>query len=201
MSEHQPPNSLSRREALKIIAGSVGVAIGCPTAKAAAGCGTMQNPATESVATPSPYSPKLFNSEQMQTLDALSEMIIPQDEHSAGAHAARVNEYMDEVMFGSSDEQKLLWQEGLAALDRMAELEHGKRFRGCSAEQQHSLVERISEHEDHPTTLEERFFVAVKKSSVAGYYTSEIGIHQELEYQGNDVLRDFEGCKHEGHKS
>lgn len=201
MSEHQPPNSLSRRDALKIIAGSVGVAIGCPAAKAAVGYATLQDTATESAATRSPYAPKLFNSEQMQTLDALSETIIPQDEHSAGAHAARVNEYMDEVMFGSTNEQKLLWQEGLAALDRMAELEHGKSFRDCSAEQQRGLVERISEHENHATTLEERFFVAVKKSSVEGYYTSEIGIHQELEYQGNDVLRDFEGCKHEWHQS
>jgi hypothetical protein len=136
----------------------------------------------------------------MQTLDGLSEMIIPEDRHSPGAHAARVNEYMDEIIFGSSKEQKLLWQNGLAALDKMAELDQGKKFRDCSREQQCSLVERISEHEDHPTALEEQFFVAVKRSSVEGYYTSEIGIHQELEYQGNGALLDFEGCKHEGHK-
>src|ERR1700732_58034 len=201
MSEHKPHNSLSRREALKIIAGSVGVAMGCPTLKSAALCGKMQDLALRSTVSSSPYSPKFFTPEEMQTLDGLSEMIIPEDGHSPGAHAARVNQYMEEVMFGSSQGQKLLWQNGLAALDKMAELEQGKKFRDCSREQQRSLVERISEHEDHPTTLEEQFFVAVKKSSVEGYYTSEIGIHQELEYQGNDVLLDFEGCKHEGHKS
>lgn len=201
MSEHQPHNSLSRRQALKIIAGSVGVAIGCPTSKGAVICGRMQDSALGSAATSSPYSPKHFNSEQMQTLDALSEIIIPQDGHSAGAHAARVNEYMDEVMFGSSKEQKLLWQEGLAALDKMAALRQGKKFRDCSTEQQRSLVEQMSEPKDYPTTIEQRFFVAVKTATVEGYYTSEIGIHQELEYQGDDVLRDFEGCKHEGHKS
>src|ERR1700737_3775521 len=43
MSEHQPHNSLSRREALKIIAGSAGVAMGCPTLKSAALGGKMQD--------------------------------------------------------------------------------------------------------------------------------------------------------------
>jgi hypothetical protein len=137
----------------------------------------------------------------MQIIDGLSETIIPEDEHSPGAHAARVNEYIDEVISGSSDKEKAFWGQGLAAIDKVAELEQGKKFKDCNQEQRRYLVAKISEHEDHPSTLEERLFVAIKKATVDGYYTSEIGIHQELEYQGNTYLSEFPGCKHKGNQS
>ena len=41
----------------------------------------------------------------------------------------------------------------------------------------------------------ERFFTATKRATVHGYYTSEIGIHQELRYKGNQILAEFVGCK------
>ncbi len=63
-----------------------------------------------------------------------------------------------------------------------------------------ALLEKISENEERLTRLEERFFVAVKKATIDGYYTSAIGIHKELEYQGNAALLDFKGCAHEEHK-
>ena len=48
-------------------------------------------------------------------------------------------------------------------------------------------------HETHPTTDLERFFVALKQMTVNGYYTSEIGIHQDLEYIGNTYVAEFPG--------
>ena len=41
----------------------------------------------------------------------------------------------------------------------------------------------------------ELFFVTAKQATVHGYYTSEIGIHQELRYKGNKVLLEFVGCQ------
>ncbi len=41
----------------------------------------------------------------------------------------------------------------------------------------------------------EIFFVTAKQATVHGYYTSEIGIHQELRYKGNKVLLQFVGCQ------
>jgi hypothetical protein len=41
----------------------------------------------------------------------------------------------------------------------------------------------------------------VKQSTVDGYYLSDVGIHQELKYQGNEVLAEFPGCTHEEHKA
>ena len=33
-----------------------------------------------------------------------------------------------------------------------------------------------------------------KRAAIHGYYTSEIGIHKELRYKGNQMLPEFVGC-------
>jgi hypothetical protein len=38
------------------------------------------------------------------------------------------------------------------------------------------------------------FFAAAKRATIQGYYTSEIGIHKELRYKGNQILANFVGC-------
>jgi hypothetical protein len=48
---------------------------------------------------------------------------------------------------------------------------------------------------DKHTRPLELFFVTAKQATVHGYYTSEIGIHQELKYKGNKVLLEFVGCQ------
>ena len=52
----------------------------------------------------------------------------------------------------------------------------------------------------NPATLEERFFAALKRMTIEGYYTSAVGIHQDLNYQGNTAMADFPGCSHSEHK-
>jgi hypothetical protein len=44
------------------------------------------------------------------------------------------------------------------------------------------------------TPLEE-FFAITKRATIQGYYTSEIGIQQELRYKGNKMLAEFVGCE------
>lgn len=45
-----------------------------------------------------------------------------------------------------------------------------------------------------------QFFVALKQMTVNGYYTSEVGIHQDLGYIGNTYLPEFPGCNHPEHQ-
>jgi hypothetical protein len=40
----------------------------------------------------------------------------------------------------------------------------------------------------------EAFFVTAKRATIQGYSTSEIGIHKELHYNGNQILAEFVGC-------
>jgi len=203
---------LSRRALLEIVAGAAGAAVGlrdlrgtgtapevCAGLKAGA-IGVEAGSAAAVAGSPA-FSPKFFSPQQVQTLAAISDLIIPDDEHSPGALAAYVHEYMDTVVGGSDSKTKQLWTNGLAALDAAANVEHSKIFVECTPAQQVALLEKVCKNEDHPETIEEEFFVAVKRATITGYYTSEIGIHQELEYQGNAALLDFPGCPHPGHRT
>jgi hypothetical protein len=195
-------SQLSRRTALKIIAGSVSVSSSGPLAKGMSGCGPAHHSPVNVAADSPAYVPKFFSPEQMKALDLLSEVIIPQDEHSPGASAARVCDYIDLITAESANQDaKALWMDGLAAIDKAAEAAHGRKFSDCTGEQQIALIQMISEKEEHPVTIEERFFVAMKSATVRGYYTSAIGIHKDLEYQGNDFLLDFPGCQHPEHQT
>ena len=44
-------------------------------------------------------------------------------------------------------------------------------------------------------TAVEKFFITAKQATIHGYYTSEIGIHKELQYKGNQLLAEFVGCQ------
>ena len=44
------------------------------------------------------------------------------------------------------------------------------------------------------------FFVVAKQATIHGYYTSEIGLNQELKYKGYKVLLEFVGCETEDGK-
>jgi hypothetical protein len=41
----------------------------------------------------------------------------------------------------------------------------------------------------------EAFFAITKDATLHGYYTSEIGLQQELRYKGNSILPEFVGCE------
>ena len=202
MADSQSSDPVSRRRALQVLAGWAGGAatfpIVCPALASRPGC---LNPHAEASANWGSSAPKFFSPHQMRTIAALSEIIIPADEHSPGATAARVDTYIDAVMAGSAQDLKSFWVQGLAAIDRMAASEQGKDFADCNLDEQTALLHKISENEAHPITLEDKFFVAIKRATIDGYYNSEIGIHKELGYQGNTALAEFEGCTHQEHKT
>jgi hypothetical protein len=192
----------TRRRTLKIMAGSAAATLGFPirmnaapqTVSHAAHAPVQESPA-------GPYVLKHFSVQQAQTIDALAEVIIPADEHSPGATAANVHEYIDEVVSSSPEIVKKLWADGLAAMDRMATAEYGREYAKCAAHQQTALMEKISRNEEHPETLEEKFFGLLKAATIDAYYTSSIGIHGDLQYQGNTVVVEFPGCIHDEHKA
>lgn len=202
ISESQNEFNVSRRKALeKMIAGSTGIALGLPVLNKSELLGAVCPPqGTTRAADSRPYAPKFFNPHELRTISALSEAIIPSDSHSPGAAAARVHEYIDTLIAESGEDVKSSWKEGLAALDTIAECSRGTTFLECPSDQQAVMLQEISQNEEHPKTVEERLFVAIKTATINGYYTSEIGIHRELEYQGNTALAEFEGCTHEEHK-
>jgi hypothetical protein len=136
---------------------------------------------------------------QHAMVDELSETIIPADSHSGGAKAAKVADYIDKFLLESFDEnQKALWREGLRLVDLMSRHYNGKSFVEASPEDRIAILTVLSDHEQMTDLPEVRFFIELKRLTVRGYYTSKIGIHDELEYKGNRILQEFVGCDDQG---
>ena len=144
--------------------------------------------------------PKALTASQFRTLEALVEMIIPADDRSPGAKEARVADYIDLALTESEPEHALQWFGGLAALDAESVARFTAPFAGLAGAQADAILRDISRSEKAPKTPLEEFFVMTKQAAIRGYYTSEIGIHQELRYKGNTFLRDFVGCETEDGK-
>jgi hypothetical protein len=136
---------------------------------------------------------------QYDAVDVLAEAIIPADGHSAGARAARVADYVDLLLSESSPDIKTAWAQGLRALEAESTRQFGRRVARLSAPQLGKLLTNISTREAAPQTPGEQFFVVVKGATIRGYYSSEIGIHKELDYKGNQILAEFVGCTHPEH--
>jgi hypothetical protein len=200
--------TISRRTALKVLA------VGAAATSAAQALGQNrplhpeQNPhphtGVEMVSPDQPAlaaPPRFFNATEMTTISLISDLIIPADEQSKGARDAGVPAFIDLMVSESSVETKNLWRNGLAAIEKLSQTEFGSSFNIAKPEQQLSLLKHVARNEYQPRKIEERFFVAIKSLTVDGYYTSQIGIHEDLRYKGNAYLKDFTGCTHPEHTS
>lgn len=142
-------------------------------------------------------APRFFTPSELALVDELSELIVPADDHSPGAKAAGVARYIDgrlaEALLPAAQESHQLWRDGLARVDALAREMHAKPFMTATVDERVAVLTAMSRNERDPKTLDERFFAALKGATVHAYYTSKIGIHQEMEYKGNTLLAEFTG--------
>jgi gluconate 2-dehydrogenase subunit 3-like protein len=169
------PEGVSRRAMMILSAGAV-IVPALPQAKA------------------KPASHRFFTPDEFAMVDELSELIIPADEHSLGSRAAKVAEYIDRRLAESfGDQPKLQWRAGLKLVDQISAEMNGKPFMQASQDQRVAVLTKMAGRESNPERLEEKFFVELKSRVANAYYTSKIGIHDELEYKGNTYLKEFVG--------
>ena len=143
---------------------------------------------TGEVSTFENYSFAFFTPREQELAGRLMELIIPADEHSRGALAARVPAFADRMLSTGSERTKTAWRAGLAAF--------GDASGSLSLE---AVLEKAAAEEDNPKTELGRFFVDLKRMTVDGYYTSEIGIQEEMRYEGNRHLMAAPKCEHPEH--
>ena len=140
-----------------------------------------------------------FTPAQQALVEELTETIIPADSHSGGAKAAKVGDYIDQTLRESFDDnEKALWREGLRLVDIMSQHYNGKSFVSASPEERIAVLTVLSDHDNMTDLPEVRFFIELKRMTVRGYYTSKIGIHDELQYKGNRILQEYVGCDDQG---
>jgi len=155
---------MDRREILKLAGG----AFAC-----------LQLPAAE------PGAPLFFTAAEFALLDKLTELIIPADDHSPGAHEAGVAAYIDRTVAEAYvPDEKTSWRKGLAEIQLLVKE---------SGDQPVAVLTKLAASEKNPKTEAEKFFTQLKETTAFAYYSSSLGIHQEMGYLGNVILPEFKG--------
>jgi gluconate 2-dehydrogenase gamma chain len=202
MSKNDPIDlRQDRRQWLKTSATVLGASLLPLSAPAQADPRQGETPAPASQAKPAETKSagRFFTPSQHTLVEELSETILPADNHSGGAKAAKVADYIDKTLRDSTDDnKKALWRECLPLIDSMSQHYTGKSFVNANPEERIAVLTVLSNN-DHITDVPEvRFFHELKRMTVEGYYSTKIGIHDELEYKGNRILQEFVGCDDQG---
>jgi hypothetical protein len=157
---------------------------------------------------PDPEAPLYFQKNEYRLLDTLTDLIIPADDHSPGAHAAGVAKYIDKsVAEAFLPEDKTSWKKGLASVNTLAQSMHNKPFLELTKDQQTSVLQSMADAEkagrrnaqnegdssEKRSRSSQAFWGQLKNTTVFAYYSSSIGIHNEIEYKGNVILDKFVG--------
>jgi hypothetical protein len=132
-------------------------------------------------------TPRFFSADQMKVVSRLADLIIPPSD-TPGAVAAGVPAYIDLVVSKNPDLQTI-FSAGLEAL--------GAGFTELNEDKQIAILQPLSDAVDASParTAEQRFFRALKNLTADGYYTSKIGLKDELGYTGNTVMGEFPSCE------
>ncbi len=130
---------------------------------------------------------QLFNAHEMETISALSTVILPPKEPHGGPIEAGVPEFIE---FMGKDVPKLQTTllGGLMWLDHKSNTEYGTEFKAATLEQQKAILDPIAFHDMEvpldQQALEIQFFYLMRGLTLTGYYTSKVGI-ADLGYKGN----------------
>ncbi len=147
-----------------------------------------------------PWKALVFDPGQTETVATLTECIIPQTD-TPGARAGKVFQHIDYVLSLESPAVRADFLLGLDWIDRKSREWFGGEFVNLAPEQQTALLTVISSENNRALSDEAgvRFFRDLKLRTIDGYYSSEAGMFEELQYEGNDFLNEYPGCQHPEH--
>ncbi len=134
-----------------------------------------------------PSALRVLDDHQNATVVALAELIVPETD-TPGARAARVNEFIDLLLAEwYTEDERARFLAGLAEVDTRSRAMFGTDFVTVTAAQQAAIVSGLDAEvtalrvaNTDPGRL---FFARMKYLTIYGYYTSEVGVTQELRYQ------------------
>jgi hypothetical protein len=204
--------SETRRETLKIL-GAIGATCAFPfPADELYGQHVPVKGAKPAAARPEAYKTSFFGAAEYALISRLADLIIPETD-TAGALGAGVPEYVDRVVSLNPEHQGLM-RAGLEWIDGRSRELFAERFLGVSETQQSQMLQPLSDEVDRqqraastarsrgsvaqspasPADVPVRFFRLVKNLTADGYYTSRVGLLDELGYKGNTALAQFPSC-------
>jgi gluconate 2-dehydrogenase gamma chain len=153
----------------------------------------------EANAQPPVYRPQFFSAGQYQTVEVLSDLILPTMPDASGklqpgAGEAGVAEFIDFMVFNDKTLQQP-FRDGLQWLDHAGTAD----FVHLSGGEQHEVLERLAFKVKHRADEKsaQQFFQLFRKYTVMGFYTTRIGL-ESLEYPGLTFYATSPGCTHHG---
>jgi hypothetical protein len=196
---------MNRRQALK----SLGAAAALPlSSQELYAIGLSAHTRVQSGHAEERYLFQCLDPEESENLAAATELIIPETD-TPGARSAKVPEFIDAVLAGwFEDEERLRFLRGLRDMDERARKSEGAAFSACTNEAQVRILREMEAEAlrtveaANASRLARRaaqsgpgapfFFSVLKWLTLFGYFTSEAGMVQELEYV--EFPGSYDGC-------
>lgn len=154
--------NIPRREAVQTLLMLIGGTLSLPVQAAL----LRETPSTD---------PGSFSADEQSLIAELAEVIIPTT-NTPGARAAGVGDFIGHIISHCTDTtQQEAFRRGLQKTDVLSQSAHGKRFTLLEGPQKTVIVEQL-------TQQEKAFFTMLRELAIVGYFTSEVGATQALDY-------------------
>lgn len=143
------------------------------------------------------WKPAFLTEDQASIVTQVSEIIIPRTD-TPGAKDVGVPSFIDQMVNEVYSEEDQKWfTEGLAAFNETAKKEYGDDFADLDEEDQAAFVQRVHEEAvtaENTTDPAPRrpFILLMKELTMLGFFTSEPGATQVLQYV--PVPGAYKGC-------
>lgn len=175
---------MDRREALKRTALMMGGIISAPTIVGILN-GCTAKPSIN-------WKPVFFSEDQGILITQLADIIIPKTD-TPGAKDVGVPAFIDSMVKDVyKKEEQESFSKGLELFDADAQKEYGDRFIELSPEKQLEYVTKVHEAAIKQPSDDRPFILKMKELTVSGFFTSEVGATQVLQY---DVVPGaYHGC-------
>ena len=143
------------------------------------------------------FWPLTLSAPKRQLATSLSDLIIPEDEHSPSASAVGVVAFIDEWIsapYPTQREDRDTVLNGFAWLDAEAKRRSEQPFAKLHETEQRAICDRVCDASRAPADLRgpAQFFATYRNLTAAGFYTTLAG-RKDLQYIGNVAMTHFDG--------
>lgn len=180
--QNDSPEMLKRREVLRRAAWVLGGAISAPAALAILqGCSSKDAPKAAD------WTPKFFKGNEAAVITAIADVILPKTDTS-GALDANVPAFIDSMLaevYAADAQQR--FHEGFSEFETSA-----KDFLKQDKAAQTTTVKSALEAALATEQPQRPFILTVRELTLLGFYTSELGITENMQYEAVPTV--YHGC-------
>ncbi|HTO72280.1 MAG TPA: gluconate 2-dehydrogenase subunit 3 family protein [Gemmatimonadales bacterium] len=189
-------SDLSRRDAVQLMAGIPLLAAGLSPRTIT----QAVESARAAQAAAAPFTPVWFTAHEYQTVRLLVDYLIPRDARSGSATDAGVPEFMDFILNDQKSMQTPM-RGGLAWLDTECRERFNQSFMLASDTQRRQVLDDIAWPATARPAMSQgvAFFNDFRDLTASGFFSSKMGV-EDLQYLGNTVVAEWNGCPPEALK-